>query len=56
MSEEAQTALKQACKILFREGLTTPNALAKIEADLPSLPELRHPIEFVRLSERGISK
>ena len=31
VSAEAQTALKQAHKILFREGLTTPNALARIE-------------------------
>jgi len=56
VSEEAQAALKQAYKILYREGLTTPNALARIEAELPPLPELRHLVEFVRLSERGISK
>ncbi len=54
--EEAQAALRQAYKILFREGLTTANALARIEAELPPLPELRHLVEFVRLSERGISK
>jgi UDP-N-acetylglucosamine acyltransferase len=54
--EEAQAALRQAYKILFREGLTNANALARIEAELPNLPELRHLIEFVRLSERGISK
>ena len=35
VSEEAQNALKQAYKILFREGLTFPNALAKIEKELP---------------------
>jgi UDP-N-acetylglucosamine acyltransferase len=56
VSEEAQTALRHAYKILFREGLTIPNALAKIEADLPELPEIRHLVEFVRASERGISK
>jgi len=38
VSEEAQAALKQAYKILFREGLTTPNALTKIEAELPPCP------------------
>ena len=54
--EEAQAALRQAYKILFREGLTNANALARIEAELPNLPELRHLVEFVRLSERGISK
>jgi UDP-N-acetylglucosamine acyltransferase len=56
VSEEAQSALKHAYKILFRDGLTIPNALAKIESDLPSVSELRHLIEFVRASERGISK
>ena len=56
VGQEAQAALKQACKILFREGLTTPNALARIESELPPLPELRHLAGFVRLSERGISK
>jgi UDP-N-acetylglucosamine acyltransferase len=56
VSEEAQSALKQAYKILYREELTTPNALAKIEANLPPLPELRHLVDFIRRSERGISK
>jgi UDP-N-acetylglucosamine acyltransferase len=56
ISEAAQTALRQAYKIIFREGLTTPNALARIEQDLPPLPEIAHLVEFVRASERGISK
>ncbi len=56
ISEEAQAALKQAYKILFREGLTIPNALARIESTLQSLPELRRLADFVRASERGISK
>jgi UDP-N-acetylglucosamine acyltransferase len=56
VSEAAQTALRQAYKILFREGLTIPNAMAKIEKKLPPLPEIRHLIQFIRASERGISK
>jgi len=56
VSEAAQTVLRQAYKILFREGLTIPNAVAKIEKELPPLPEIRHLIQFVRASERGISK
>jgi len=56
VSEEAQSAMRQAYKILFREGLTVSNAIAKVERELPSLPELRHLIQFVRASERGISK
>jgi UDP-N-acetylglucosamine acyltransferase len=56
VSEEAQTAIKQAYKLLFREGLTIPNALARIAAELPSLPEIQHLVAFARSSERGISK
>ena len=53
---ETQGFLKQAYKILFREGLTTPNALARIEQELPRLPEVQHLIQFIRTSERGITK
>ena len=56
LSEEAQNALRHAYKILFREGLTIPNALAKIEQELPKLPEMQYLVNFVRTSERGISK
>lgn len=56
VSEEAQAALRTAYKILFREGLTIPNALAKITGDLPNIPEIQHLTRFVQTSERGISK
>jgi UDP-N-acetylglucosamine acyltransferase len=56
VSEAAQSALKQCYKVLFREGLTISNALAKIETELPKLPEILHLLNFVRTSERGISK
>lgn len=56
ISEEAQAAMKSAYKILFREGLNIPNAVTRIEAELPPLPEIRHLVEFVKTSERGISK
>ena len=56
ISEEIQAALRQAYKFLFREGLTNPNAVARIESELPSLPEILHLIQFVKTSERGISR
>jgi UDP-N-acetylglucosamine acyltransferase len=56
VSEEAQAALKQAFKLLFRDGFTISNALAKIEADLPLLPEIAHLVQFARTSQRGLSK
>jgi UDP-N-acetylglucosamine acyltransferase len=56
VSEEAQAALRQAFRILFRDGLTIPNALIRIEKDLPSLPEIQHLVQFVRATQRGISR
>lgn len=56
ISEAAIAALKQCYKILFREGLTISNALAKIEKEVPPGPEVQHLLNFVRSSERGISK
>src|ERR1700753_2844607 len=40
IAEEVQTAMRQAYKILFREGLTIPNAVARIETDVPKSPKL----------------
>ena len=56
VSPEAVAALRQAYKILFREELSAPNALLKIEKELPQLPEVRHLVQFVRGSQRGITK
>ncbi len=56
VSAEATAALKQALRLLFRENLAIPNALARIEEELPPLPELRHLVQFIRASDRGISK
>lgn len=53
---EAQTALRQAYKILFRDGLTIPNAVARIEKELPALPEIQHLVQFIRASERGVTR
>jgi UDP-N-acetylglucosamine acyltransferase len=56
VSEKAQSALRQAYKILFREGLTIRNAVTKVEKKLPAIEEIEHLVQFVRSSERGISK
>ena len=56
VSPETQHALKEAYKIVFRTDLTVAKALERIEAELPPAPEIRHFVEFIRKSERGISK
>jgi UDP-N-acetylglucosamine acyltransferase len=56
VSETAQAAVRQAYKLLFREKLTISNALTRIEQEIPTCPEIQHLLQFVRSSERGISK
>lgn len=56
VSEEAQAALKQAYKLLFRSDLKISDALARMAAELPPLPEIRHLIQFAQTSERGLCK
>ncbi len=56
VSEEAQSALRQAYKILFREELPLAEALVKVDQELPPLPEVQHLVQFIRNSERGIIK
>lgn len=56
ISEATLAILKQCYKILFREGLTISNALAQIEKKAPPGPEVQNLLNFIRSSERGISK
>ena len=56
VSAETQQALKEAYKIVFRMDLTTAKALERIEAEIAPSPEIQHFAEFIRKSERGISR
>jgi UDP-N-acetylglucosamine acyltransferase len=48
--------IKSAYKIIYRSGLNNAQALAKIESDLPPLPELKEIVDFYRSSKRGVVK
>jgi UDP-N-acetylglucosamine acyltransferase len=56
ISETVQSALRQAYKILFREGLTIGNALVLLDKELPKVEEVQYLVQFVQSSQRGISK
>lgn len=56
VSAEAQSALKQAYRLLHREGLILANAVTRIETEVPDLPEIRHLVAFVRASTRGLTR
>jgi UDP-N-acetylglucosamine acyltransferase len=56
-SEATLRALKKAYRIIFRTGLTLENALAQIQDDeISAVPEVRHLVEFIQASKRGICR
>lgn len=54
--EDSQKALKAAFKILYRSGLTTSDAVTRIQAEVAANAHVAHLIGFVTASERGILK
>jgi UDP-N-acetylglucosamine acyltransferase len=55
-TEQQRDAIGKAYRILFRSGLNTTQALARLKGELELTPEIRHIVEFVESSERGITK
>jgi len=55
-SPETIAGLKKAYRILFRSGLPMSEALARVEAELPPSPEVRHLLDFIRASKRGVQR
>jgi UDP-N-acetylglucosamine acyltransferase len=53
-SSETIGTLKQAYRLLFRSDLNVSEAVERIKGELPMLPEIKHMIEFIETSERGI--
>ncbi len=55
-SEETIAELKKAYRILFRSGLPMREALARAETEAAPLPEIRHLLDFIRSSKRGVQR
>lgn len=55
-SKESIENLNRAYKILFNSGLTTRHALEKLEVEIKDSAEVNYLVNFVRKSERGISR
>jgi UDP-N-acetylglucosamine acyltransferase len=49
-------ALQKAYKLLFRDGLTVADAVARIRAGLPGVPEVEHFARFAETSARGLTR
>jgi len=53
---EAIDALKKAYRFFFRMKLTVREAAARIEAEVPSTPEVQKMVHFLLTSERGVTR
>ena len=56
VAPETVATVKKAFKILYRDGLSTRQAMERIHAELPKTPEIERLIKFIETSERGILK
>ena len=55
LSEEVRKALKKAYRLLFQSDVNLSKALDRAEQEVPGIPEVRHLLEFIRASERGVT-
>jgi UDP-N-acetylglucosamine acyltransferase len=53
---ESLLALKRAYRILFRLGLTLNEAIERVTAEVEQLPEIVGLIDFIKSSERGVTR
>ncbi len=52
---ETRAALKEAFRLLYREGLNRSQAMERIKYEVADLPEIRHLVEFYQQSTRGVT-
>lgn len=53
-SAEVRAALKEAYKLIYREGLNRTQALERIKYEVPDLPEVKNLVDFYHNSTRGV--
>ncbi len=56
INEESLAALKVAFKIIFKSSLPLEKALEKLDENGPAFPEVDHFVDFIRSSERGMTR
>lgn len=54
-SEENINNIEKAYRILFRSKLNVTQALKRLE-ELDTIPDIRHMVEFIKSSDRGICR
>lgn len=55
-SQETLSALKKTYRIIFRIGLTLNEAIERVSAEIEEIPEVVQFIDFLKSSERGITR
>ncbi len=55
-SKSMLSSLKKAYKIVFRSGITMNEAIERIVAEVEQTPEVIHFMNFIKSSERGITR
>lgn len=55
-SPDAILSLKRAYRILFRLGLTLNEGIERVAAEVDQIPEVANLVEFIKSSERGITR
>ena len=55
LSREVRGALKKTYRMLFQGELNLTKALDRVESEVNGVPEVRHLVQFIRASERGIT-
>jgi UDP-N-acetylglucosamine acyltransferase len=56
LTEEQVGRVKQAYKVLFRQGLKAEEAVAQLKAELGQHPEVAHLVAFVEGTRRGLTR
>jgi len=55
LSQETRRALKQAYRLLFQGEEKLSQALERVEREVVGIPEVKHLLQFIRSSERGVT-
>jgi UDP-N-acetylglucosamine acyltransferase len=56
LNSEAIQRIRRIYKVIYRSGLNTTQAVARIQADIEASPERDLLLSFIAASQRGITK
>jgi len=56
VSADACKALKGALKCIFHDNLAVRDALTRVRAEWPGVPEVNHLVTFIENSQRGVTR